>query len=122
MLKIKLTDGKLPVVSIYGEIDHHNSYSFRRVMDEALNKGRSMVIDLSDVAYIDSAGVGIICNAIKRQQSRDCQLGLVLVDDNIKYIINIVSLSRIDNMLIFDTLEEAIKTMDDNIFDATNVC
>lgn len=114
-LKVTLTDGKLPVVTVSGEIDHYNTYNVKEVVDQAISKGNDLVMDLSEVVYMDTAGVGLLFAIVKTLLGGGRQLGLVLPDDNIRYIINIVGLTQINNMLIFDTLDEALTTMEESI-------
>ncbi|MBE0448053.1 MAG: STAS domain-containing protein [Actinobacteria bacterium] len=111
-MKITLTDGKLPIVSISGEIDHYNAYSVKEIVDKAISKDNDLIIDLSEVVYIDTAGVGLLFAIVKTLLGVGRQLGLVLPDENIKYIINIVGLTQINNMLVFNTLEEALRVME----------
>jgi len=112
-LRAKLIDDKLPVVSVAGEVDHYNSPSIKAVLDEAVGKGSDMIIDLSEVVYMDTAGIGLLFATVKSLLRVERQLGLVLGDDNVKYIVTIVGLTKISNLQIFETLEEAINAMGD---------
>lgn len=50
------------VVCIEGEIDHHNARLLRRKIDESLYfyRPRTVSLDLSGVAFMDSSGLGLI--------------------------------------------------------------
>ncbi|HZD60252.1 MAG TPA: STAS domain-containing protein, partial [Anaerolineae bacterium] len=95
--------------------DHFNSYSVKEVVDKAISKGNSLIMDLSEVVYMDTAGVGLLFAIVKTLLAGGRQLGLVLSDDNVKYIIRIVGLTQINNTSIFDTLDEAIAAMEESV-------
>jgi anti-sigma B factor antagonist len=46
-----------PVVTVVGEIDMSNADKFRAALDQAAAQGSRLVVDLTGVEYLDSAGV-----------------------------------------------------------------
>lgn len=61
---LAVADGELPVVSLHGEIDLSSVAAVRAVIDEALRHANAtLVIDLSDVAFFDSSGLGLLVTA-----------------------------------------------------------
>ncbi|HCG99127.1 MAG: hypothetical protein A2074_06805 [Candidatus Aquicultor primus] len=114
-MKIALTDARLPIVTVTGEIDHHNTESVKEVLDEALGKGEDIVLDLSDVIYMDTAGVSLLFSTVKTLLSVGRHMALVVADENVKYIIGVVGLPQIDNIRIYDSLDEAMLAMEQDI-------
>ncbi len=49
-------------ITLTGEIDHHTAKSVRADIDEQIykNAGKTVLIDLKDVAFMDSSGLGLI--------------------------------------------------------------
>ena len=49
-------------VKILGEIDHHSAKMLRERIDEALyyHRSKSVALDLSQVSFMDSSGLGLI--------------------------------------------------------------
>ncbi|MDP2212166.1 MAG: anti-sigma factor antagonist [Candidatus Aquicultor sp.] len=110
-MKIALTGARLPIVTVTGEIDHHNTHNVKEVLDEALGKGEDIVLDLSDVVYMDTAGVSLLFSTVKTLLSVGRHMALVVADENVRYIIGVVGLPQIDNIRIYDSLDEALLAM-----------
>ena len=64
-------DGITLIVSIEGEIDHHTSRLMKERIDSKfiMEPVKNMIIDLSRVTFMDSAGVGLIMGRMKRVSS-----------------------------------------------------
>lgn len=59
-----VTEGEAPVVSLHGEIDLSSVGAVRAVISDALaHADTSLVIDLSDVTFFDSSGLGLLVTA-----------------------------------------------------------
>jgi anti-sigma B factor antagonist len=53
------------VVFAVGEIDLAASSIMREVMDEAVESGRHLIVDLSAVSFLDSTGLGVLLGTHK---------------------------------------------------------
>ena len=55
-------EGESVVVSLTGEIDHHNAASIRAGVDKLIYEQRpkKMILDLSGIDFMDSSGLGLI--------------------------------------------------------------
>ena len=55
------------IVSLCGEIDHHNAASIRREIDESMTAfhAKNLILDYSDVSFMDSSGIGVIMGRYK---------------------------------------------------------
>ena len=60
-LNFDFNDGVLRV-AIVGEINHHNAVFVRQEIDEKIQELRpqNLVLDLADVPFMDSSGLGLI--------------------------------------------------------------
>jgi len=66
---------------------------------------KTVILDFSQVPYVDSAGVGVIVNAHVSCVNSGCRLVLVAVQDRIR---TLMKNTRVDEVLtIFPTLQEA---------------
>jgi stage II sporulation protein AA (anti-sigma F factor antagonist) len=56
------------IVRVEGELDAHNASEFRQKFDEALDQfnTRVVIINFSDVNFIDSSGLGVILGRYRR--------------------------------------------------------
>ncbi|MGY0492561.1 STAS domain-containing protein [Streptomyces sp. WG-D5] len=80
-MALKVTEsgqGDWAVVCVSGEMDLVTSPALRQQVHEAVADGRrSVVLDLSDVLFCDSSGVGVLIAA--RRLMRSCQGRLRLI-------------------------------------------
>ena len=68
-LNFAFNDGVLRV-AIVGEINHHNAIFVRQEIDEKIQELRpqNLVLDLADVPFMDSSGLGLIMGRYQRMQ------------------------------------------------------
>jgi anti-sigma B factor antagonist len=75
-------DDRIHVVEPRGEIDLHTAPRLGRRLLGLVDEGKTrLVVDLSLVTFIDSTGIGVILNALRRVTGRDGGLVLVCPDD-----------------------------------------
>lgn len=60
------------VFKIIGEVDHHNAKSIKERLSKAILKNdiKEMVIDLSELRFMDSSGIGVIIGRYKELKKR----------------------------------------------------
>ena len=76
-------------------LDVSKSEIFRRSLDAAIQKQKDgVVLDLSQVDMIDSAGLGILVQGMKKLQERSGRLVLVNVNHTIQRIFQITRLYK----------------------------
>lgn len=92
-------DGITLIVSIEGEIDHHTSRSLKERMDSRfiMEPVKNMIIDLSQVTFMDSAGIGLIMGRMKRVSSVG---GKMSIRNPKPEIIKIIKMSNVDDLII----------------------
>lgn len=63
----KITEDIL-TAHIKGDIDHHSASALRNSIDEALKKFkcRYLIMDFSDVEFMDSSGIGVVLGRYKK--------------------------------------------------------
>ena len=83
----------------------------RRQVDQALNRGyQVIIIDLSDVTYMDSAAVGQLAHSFKAITARGGKLALVGLRPKVRKLLQVMSFLDIFN--VFDSLEDAVQIME----------
>jgi anti-sigma B factor antagonist len=91
----KLADD-VGVVTLEGEIDIYSSPQFKEVLLKAIEEGAMKVlIDLTDVTFIDSTALGVLVSGAKRVRPRGGSLDIICIDENIIRILEITGLDRI---------------------------
>lgn len=94
------------VARISGDIDAYHSATFKQKLMEHLDNisKHIVVLDLSEVQYIDSAGLGSMVSLIKESKKRNKEIVLVSLQKQIKKIFEMTKLDKI--IRIVDTIEE----------------
>ena len=82
------------IVSISGEVDMSTSPDLRRELQN-LTRGSvpRIVVDLSDVGFMDSSGIGWLLRCHKRFQTNDGRLIIHSAPDNVLRIFRLLHLS-----------------------------
>jgi anti-anti-sigma factor len=71
--------GTICLVRVHGEIDLSNAHEVSSEIGDAMGQeARRLVVDLSDITYLDSAGVALLLRLAERLRSRRRQLHLVV--------------------------------------------
>ena len=84
------------LVRIAGEIDISNAREVSSALEEAVPNGTpAIVVDLSQVTYLDSAGVKLLMHLADRLRLRRRELRLVVPDDApIRAVLELTGLLR----------------------------
>jgi anti-sigma B factor antagonist len=70
-------EGDRVVLAVTGEVDTYTSARLRDALTEAVESGATdVVLDVSEMEFIDSTGLGVLVGALKKLQERDGKLTL----------------------------------------------
>ena len=99
-------DGHHGLVTMSGDLDMYSAPSIRSEVRRLLDGGvRDVILDLSDVHFIDSTALGVILGAISRTKHMQGRTLVVTADDNVTRVFR---LTRLDEVVsLFRTLDEA---------------
>jgi len=101
--------GAATIVDIIGEITLFNAPDLRKVLMDLLKvqKAPRVIVNMTQVAYIDSAGVACLVEALK--VAREAKLGLALFGLNrvAREVFELTRLSRVFE--VYGTEEEALR-------------
>ncbi|MBC7286614.1 MAG: STAS domain-containing protein [Armatimonadetes bacterium] len=102
----RLEDGWLAVIKLSGELDAYMAPEVRDRVEEILGTGHSwLLIDLTDVEYMDSVGLGIMVGAAKRANERSGDIAIVCQRPNVLRVFEISGTKDLLNVVA--TLAEA---------------
>ena len=105
-LKIR-KNGEVYIIDVNGEMDLYNSYKLKELVMKMLEKNvKSFVINLEQVDYIDSSGIGAliyICSTIKKM---NLKLYISNVHGSVKKVIELTKL--MGYVPIAKSVEEAL--------------
>lgn len=99
-----------PVVHISGDIDIDQVPTLRTALDALIDETAiHLVLDLSEVNYIDSTGLGMLVAVHKKLSRIKAVYVLIVPDQSQKKVFEITGLSAV--LMLVDSLEEALETL-----------
>ena len=88
--------GDQTVVHLGGEIDVYTAPLVREKLDEQIQGGRTrLVVDLTDVTFLDSTGLGVLVGRLKLARTRGGSMRLVGKDDRVLKVFSITGLDKV---------------------------
>ena len=96
----------ITIFNIDGDIDINSSPEMREAFEGiASAKTMKIVVNLSNVSYVDSSGLATLVEMLKKTRSYDAKLRLASLAPKVKSLFEITKLEQLFD--IFDTEEEA---------------
>jgi anti-sigma B factor antagonist len=96
------------VLTLRGEIDVYTAPRMRQAIVDLVDAGSlNIVVDMGMVDFLDSTGLGVLVEGLKRVRTRGGNLSLVVTQDKIVKIFDITGLNKA--FPIFGSLEDALK-------------
>ena len=83
------------IIALCGEVDLHYSPKAREIILKHLQDKKHILVDLSDVTYIDSSGVASLVEGFQHARTHNLKFALMGVS---KAAMQILQLSRLDKV------------------------
>jgi anti-sigma B factor antagonist len=106
----KQGDAEVPVVAVSGEVDVYSAPALRDGLTELLEAGTSVVVDLTDVGFLDSTGLGALVAARTTAAEHGASLPLVCTHQRILKLFTITGLDGV--FRIHASVPEALDELD----------
>jgi anti-sigma B factor antagonist len=91
---------RVTVLVVHGDADLHSAPELRERLRMATEGGSSgLVVDLSDVTFIDSTSLGVLLGAVKELRARGRELRLVVPQRDVR---RIFELTLLDHVFVLD--------------------
>ena len=96
-LSVSTSDhGALTIVHVGGEIDVYTAPLLREALDKQVAAGRTdLVVDLEDVTFMDSTGLGVLVGRLKLVRGQNGSLRIVSSQDRILKVFKITGLDKV---------------------------
>ena len=108
-LKIRKNED-IYIIDVLGEMDLYNSYKLKELLMKMIEKKiENFIINMNEVEYIDSSGIGALIYITSTIKKMNLHLSITNVHGSVKKVIELTKLSSF--FPIISSLEEAIKTM-----------
>jgi anti-sigma B factor antagonist len=110
-MELKIRKNKeIYIIDIQGELDLYNSYKLKELLMKMLEKKiERYIINMEDVEYIDSSGIGALIYISSTLKKMNLKLAITNIHGSVKKVIELTKL--MNYFPIVATLEEAIKKM-----------
>jgi anti-sigma B factor antagonist len=100
--------GDVAVIALTGELDILTVPSARQVLiDGTARVAPRVVIDLSDVTFCDSSGIGLLVGQYKRVRARGGVMALACPTPRVRAVLHVTGMARSRIFRVYDTLDEA---------------
>ena len=97
----------IEVVDVGGEIDIYTAPRLRELLIDLVSKGSyQLVVNMDEVEFVDSTGLGVLVGGLKRVRAHDGSLDLVCTRERILRIFRITGLTKVFG--IHQTVDQAI--------------
>lgn len=109
-LTLETRDGAAPgqrVIALHGVLTISTLFSFRDFAHA--DTAETLIVDMSDVPYIDSAGLGSLISAYVTREREARKLALVGVSDRVKMVMTVTGVEQLFQN--YPTVSEAEKTL-----------
>ena len=106
-IDLKTEDGgELLIFKLKGSLDLATSPTVRAALMDATAKGRRhLVVDLTQLEFLDSTGLGALIGAHRRANEQGGSLRLIVSEGPIARLLNITGLIRV--LHVYPSLEDA---------------
>lgn len=84
------------VVTVSGEVDVHTAAQLRATLDDEIAAGHTkIVLDLDDVGFLDSTGLGVLVGRLKLVRNHSGWLRIVCSNDRVMRVFRITGLDKV---------------------------
>lgn len=105
-IKVDEKNGKCVVFSLDGKLDLNASKPLKEMFDKYLDDKDSIVLDLDNVDFANSSGLGLLVSLLKTAKGKNKNLYLCALRPYIKELFDVTQLNRIFD--IYDSLEDVL--------------
>jgi anti-sigma B factor antagonist len=111
-MELKIRKNKeIYIIDIQGELDLYNSYKLKELLMKMLEKKiERFIINMEDVEYIDSSGIGALIYISSTLKKMNLKLAITNIHGSVKKVIELTKL--MGYFPIVATLDAAIKKIE----------
>lgn len=95
-LSIESSDNQNRIISMKGEVDIYSAPGFKESLSHAIGDGQQdIVLECSDLSYIDSMGLGILVGALKRIKEKEHNIFIRNPKTTVRKLFKITGLDKV---------------------------
>ncbi|MGD2137058.1 MAG: STAS domain-containing protein [Gammaproteobacteria bacterium] len=96
------------VIAFMGEVDLESSPEAREVLLKCFGNASNVLVDLSEVTYIDSSGVASLVEALQASKKAGSRFALAAASEPTRRVLELARLDKVFAM--YDSVEEGLGT------------
>ncbi|MCX8031895.1 MAG: STAS domain-containing protein [Thermoleophilia bacterium] len=89
------TLGGFVVIDVGGDLDVYTAPRLQEALDQTVSNGARVILDLTDVHFIDSTALGVLAGAHEKSKAASGELRLVVDDPHVLKIFRITGFEGI---------------------------
>lgn len=93
-----VNEDKVQTIKLIGDLDVYSEDEFKSFIDEEIDPNKDITIDLKDLEYLDSTGLGMFMNIYKMVNENGKDIKIINAKDNIKKLFKITDLTELFDM------------------------
>jgi len=97
------------IVTVGGEIDISTVSGLRERLFELAETGQPLIVDLEQISFIDSAGLGALVGASRLAEARGGSLHAICAQPQTQKLLWLTGVNR--RIPLFSSLDEAVESM-----------
>ena len=94
------------VVAFSGEIDLDSSPAAREILLKCFESNSNVIVDLSEVSYIDSSGVASLVEALQAAKKNGSRFALAAVSEPTRRVLELARLDKV--FTLYDTVDHGL--------------
>lgn len=85
-------------IHMRGEIDLNNINKIEKVLEEGIKEDKNIIVDMKDVRFIDSTGIGLLVKTYKTLKQKGNRIEIRNATGNVRKVFKITCLEDVFNM------------------------
>ena len=94
------------VVAFTGEVDLESSPAAREILLKCLESTSKVIVDLSEVTYIDSSGVASLVEALQAAKKNGSQFSLAATSEPTRRVLELARLDKV--FTLYDSVDDGL--------------
>ena len=94
------------IVSFSGEVDLESSPAAREILLKCIESSDSVIVDLSEVTYIDSSGVASLVEALQAAKKNGNRFSLAAVSEPTRRVLELARLDKV--FTLYDSVDAGL--------------
>ena len=97
--------GSTLTAALHGEIDHHSAVSARGEIDTEIDrvKATGLKLDLSDISFCDSSGLGLVMGRLKKMRSVGGTASVINPSERVEKVLRLAGIDTLMDIKKEDT-------------------